>query len=156
MQNKMSNVRLGFFILVGVVAVVLAVFFVGTQQGLFHRMFRVSTYFDVVQGIRSGSAVRLAGVDIGVVDKVEVSPMNNKVRLDLKVNTRVRGFIKKDSYATIEPEGLVGNYFVGLTVGSPQSEEVEDGDVIQSREPVRLEVILASLPPSLRAFRVRV
>jgi len=125
-----------------VIVLVLAIFLVGAQEGLFQRMFHVSTYFDVVQGIRSGSAVRLAGVDIGVVDRVEVSPLNNKVRLYLKVNTRVMGFLKKDSYATIEPEGLVGNYFVGLTVGSPRSEEISDGDVIQSREPVRLAVVL--------------
>jgi phospholipid/cholesterol/gamma-HCH transport system substrate-binding protein len=81
-------------------------------------------------------------VDIGVVDKVEISPLNNKVRMDLKLNTRVKGFIKKDSYATIEPEGLVGSYFVALTVGSPHAEDVEDGDLIQSKEPVRMTEIL--------------
>jgi phospholipid/cholesterol/gamma-HCH transport system substrate-binding protein len=142
MAQKATLIRLGAFIITGFTVLVLAVFYIGGQQGLFRETFQVSAYFEGAEGIRSGSAVRLAGVDIGVVDLVMISPANNKVRLDLKLNTDVHRFVKTDSYATIEPEGLVGNKFVAITVGSPSAEEIADGAILQSREPVRLADIL--------------
>lgn len=142
MAQKTTLIRLGAFVITGFAVLVLAVFYIGGQQGLFRDTFRVSAYFEGAEGIRSGSAVRLAGVDVGVVDLVMISPENNKVRLDLKLNTDIHHFVKTDSYATIEPEGLVGNKFVAITVGSSQAEEIADGAILQTREPVRLADIL--------------
>ncbi|MDH3251671.1 MAG: MlaD family protein [Ignavibacteria bacterium] len=142
MAQKASLIRLGAFIILGFAVLVLAVFYIGGQEGLFRETFPVSAYFEGAEGIRTGSAVRLAGVDIGVVDRVAISPEHNNVRLDLKLNTDVRRFVKTDSYATIEPEGLVGNKFVAITVGSPEAEEIGDQAVLQSKEPVRLADIL--------------
>ncbi len=142
MTQKATLIRLGAFIITGFAVLVLAVFYIGGQEGMFRDTFQASTYFRSAEGIRSGSAVRLAGVDVGVVDHVMISPQNNKVRLDLKLNTDIHHFIKTDSYATIEPEGLVGNKFVAITVGSPSAEEIADGAILQSHEPVRLADIL--------------
>ncbi len=130
------------FVLLGVAALLAGIFLVGSQEGLFHATFHVSAYFTSVEGVRSGSAVRLAGVDIGVVDKVDVSPSDARVYLDLKLDSRMRGFIKKDSYAMIVPEGLVGNYYVEVAGGSRPGEQIGDGVVIQTREGARLSAVL--------------
>ena len=142
MATASSTFRVGLFVLLGAAALFAGVVLVGTQEGLFHPTFRVSAYVNSVEGVRSGSAVRLDGVDIGIVDGVEVSPRDNKVRLDLKLNAGAKGFVRKDSYATIRPEGLVGNYYVDVTVGSPAGEQIEDGDLIRSREAIRLTDVL--------------
>jgi phospholipid/cholesterol/gamma-HCH transport system substrate-binding protein len=142
MATSLSAFRVGLLVLLGAAALLAAVFLVGTQEGLFHPTFHARAYFNSAEGVRSGSAVRLAGVDIGVVDGIEISPLDNKVSLDLKLNAGARGFIKKDSYATIMPEGIVGNYYVDVTVGSPTGEQVEDGDVIRSKEAIRLSNVL--------------
>jgi phospholipid/cholesterol/gamma-HCH transport system substrate-binding protein len=144
MNSSPSTIRVGVFVLLGVAALLAAVFLVGTQEGLFQHTFRVRAYFGSIEGIRPGSPVRLAGVDIGVVDMVEVSPVDNRVHLDLKLNTHARGFVKKDSYATIMPEGLVGSYYVDVTVGSRTGEPIEDGDIIQTKEATRLSQVLES------------
>jgi phospholipid/cholesterol/gamma-HCH transport system substrate-binding protein len=142
------------FVVVGVATSVAAIFLVGTQEGLFQHTFRVSAYFTSVEGIRSGSPVRLAGVDIGVVDKVNVSPADNKVCLHLKLNTQAKGFVKKDSYATIMPEGLVGSYYIDVSAGSRAGEPVEDGDVLQAREGTRLSQVLESTGEILQNVRL--
>ncbi|MBM4160154.1 MAG: MCE family protein [Ignavibacteria bacterium] len=142
MEKRSSAIRLGIFIVIGVAAVVVAIFLVGKEEGLFRESFRVSSYFGTIEGLRTGASVRLAGVDIGVVDRIEISPEENKVRVGLKLNAEVKKFIKRDSYASIEQEGLVGNKYVALSVGSEASEEVGDGDVVLSREPFRLAVVM--------------
>jgi phospholipid/cholesterol/gamma-HCH transport system substrate-binding protein len=153
MNSSPSTIRLGVFVLLGVAALLAAVFLVGTQEGLFQHTFHLSAFFSSIEGIRSGSPVRLAGVDIGVVDMVEVSPVDNRVHLDLKLNTHARGFVKKDSYATIMPEGLVGSYYVDVTVGSRTAEPIEDGDIIQTKEATRLSQVLESTGEILENIR---
>jgi phospholipid/cholesterol/gamma-HCH transport system substrate-binding protein len=142
MNSAKSLLRVGVFVILGVAALVAAIFLVGNQEGLFHPTFHVSAYFKSVEGVRSGSAIRLAGVDIGVVDQVEVSARDNTVCLDLKMNASARSFLKKDSYATIRPEGLVGSYYVDVTVGSREGEPIQDGDVLQSKEALRLSAVM--------------
>lgn len=139
--------------ILGVAALLAGVFLVGSQEGLFRATYHVSVYFSTVEGVRVGSAVRLAGVDIGVVDEVEVSPRDNKVRLDLKLNSSSRSFVKKDSYATIAPEGLVGNYFVDVSAGSRTGAPIEDGDVLQATEAERLSAALENAGAVLNNIR---
>ena len=153
MTTSLSTIRTGTFVLVGVAALLAGIFLVGSQEGLFHPTFHVSAYFTTVEGVRSGSAVRLAGVDIGVVDKVDVSPSDARVHVALRLDSRMRGFIKKDSYATIVPEGIVGNYFIDVTVGSRTGEQIDDGDCIQSREATRLSTVLDTTQVILENIR---
>ena len=142
MTKRASLVRVGIFIIVGSIAVVVGIFLVGKEEGLFRESFRVSSYFATIEGLRVGASVRLAGVDVGIVDRITISPQNNKVRIDMKLRKTVKSFIKKDSYAMIEQEGLVGSKFVTLSVGSAVAEEVSDGDLLMSKEPFRFSAIL--------------
>jgi phospholipid/cholesterol/gamma-HCH transport system substrate-binding protein len=142
MDKRNSLIRVGIFIVLGGAALVVGIFLVGNEEGLFRESFGVSAYFNTIEGLRTGAAVRLAGVDVGIVDKITISPQNNKVRVDLKLRSVVKNFIKKDSYATIEQEGIVGSKYVSLSVGSATSEPVSDGDIVLSKEPWRLSVIL--------------
>lgn len=153
MTTSLSTIRTGTFVVLGLTALIAGIFLVGSQEGLFHPTFQVSAYFSSASGVRSGSAVRMAGVDIGTVDKVEVSPFGTKIRVYMKLDSRMQGFIKKDSYATIVPEGLVGNYYVDVTVGSRIGEHVENGDIIQSREATRLSTVLDSTVVILENIR---
>lgn len=142
MSRKGSLLRIGIFVVLGGVALVVSVFLVGIEEGLFRQSFLVSSYFNTIEGLRTGSSVRMAGVDVGIVDRITISPANNKVRVDMKLRTTARNFLKKDSYATIEQEGLVGSKYVSLSVGGASSEGVADGDVLLSKEPFRLSAIL--------------
>ena len=142
MNKKSSLIRVGIFVVLGGVAVAVGIFLVGKEEGLFRQSFRVSAFFNTIEGLRTGASVRLSGVDVGIVDKIVISPQNNMVRIDLKLRTTVRTFIKKDSYAAIEQEGLVGSKYVSLSVGTSASEGVADGDILLSKEPFRLSTIL--------------
>jgi phospholipid/cholesterol/gamma-HCH transport system substrate-binding protein len=142
MSTRGSFIRIGVFVVLGGAALVVGIFLVGKEEGLFRESFHVSAYFNTIEGLRTGASVRMAGVDVGIVDRITISPENNKVRIDLKLRTTARNFLKKDSYASIEQEGLVGSKYVSLSVGGSSSEGVADGDVLLSKEPFRLTAII--------------
>jgi len=142
MSKRSSLIRVGLFVVLGGVAMVVGVFLVGKEEGLFRESFRVTSYFTTIEGLRAGAAIRLAGVDVGIVDKITITPEKNKVRVDLKLRKKVQSFIRKDSFAAIEQEGLVGSKYVALSVGTDAAGEATDGDVLLSKEPFRFTAII--------------
>jgi phospholipid/cholesterol/gamma-HCH transport system substrate-binding protein len=61
------------------------------------------------------------------------------------VDRTVQKFIKKDSYATIGSEGLMGDRIISITQGTPSSEWVKNGEIVQSLDPVETDEIMANL-----------
>lgn len=61
----------------------------------------------------------------------------------MELQTDIRRFIKTDTKATIETEGLVGSKVVVLKIGSSGAEQVKDNGYIQSEEPVGFSAIIA-------------
>ena len=60
----------------------------------------------------------------------------------MRVKEEVSRFIKKDSRASIETEGLVGNKVVMITMGSNSADEISDGGWILSKEPLSFSDII--------------
>ena len=144
MLKKMSTIRLGFFIFLGITLLVIGIFLIGQKESLFSSTFDVKAYFKDVQGLRSGATVRLSGIDVGSVRSVSiVNDTTGRVEVDMNLQTDIQRFIRTDTKATIETEGLVGNKVVVLKIGSATAEPVKDGGYIQSMEPVGFSAIIA-------------
>jgi phospholipid/cholesterol/gamma-HCH transport system substrate-binding protein len=140
----MSSVRLGFFIVLGLTLLVIGIFLLGQKNSLFSSTFSVKAYFNDVQGLKSGATVRLSGIDIGSVKKISiVNDATGRVEVAMNLQTDIQRFIRTDTKATIETEGLVGNKVVVIKIGSSSSEQIRDGGYIQSEEPVGFSAIIA-------------
>lgn len=143
MATKMPSVRLGIFIFLGTVLIAVAIFMVGQKSSLFSSTFTVNAFFKDIQGLKSGATVRLSGIDVGNVSDVEiVNDTTGRVRVQMSLNTDVTRFIRTDTKATIETEGLVGNKVVVLIIGSSNAEQVKDGGTIQAEEPISFAQII--------------
>ena len=57
------------------------------------------------------------------------------------IDEGVRGFIKTDSKAEIKQEGLVGNKFISVSIGSPEAKEIPDYGFIRGIPPFALSSI---------------
>jgi len=142
MAQKISAVRLGIFIFLGTAILVVAIFLVGDKRALFSSTFTVKAYFNDIQGLKSGATVRLSGIDVGSISNVEISDTSSKVEVTMELLTEIKRFIKTDTQASIETEGLVGNKVVVLRIGSAGAEEVKNGGTIQSKEPLGFAAII--------------
>ncbi len=143
MAKNMSAFRLGIFVFIGLILIVLAIFLVGQKSSLFSSTFTVKAYFHDIQGLRSGATVRLSGIDVGSVSSVQiVNDTTGRVEVKMSLQTDIKRFIRTDTKAAIETEGLVGNKVVVLEIGSSSADEVKNGGVIQSKEPLSFSAII--------------
>jgi phospholipid/cholesterol/gamma-HCH transport system substrate-binding protein len=130
MRNTLET-RLGIFVALAVIAAVLILEIVGGIER-FQRGYHLYADFNNVQDLKEGNPVRMAGVDVGRVEKISLDPTNNKVRVMLKL--KKKAVVRTDSVATVKFTGLMGQNFVALDFGSPSSPQAEDGANLASGE----------------------
>ena len=63
-----NNIRLGLFVAIGTVVLVMALYFIGSKRNVFSQTIKISALFYNVNGLVAGNNVRYAGIDIGTVD----------------------------------------------------------------------------------------
>ncbi len=146
-KNKSKYIKLGFFIIIGLVFFVVTIFYIGSKSNLFTPTIKIYTTFSSVSGLLEGNSVRFAGIDIGTVQNIEITA-SDKVVVTMIIQSDVKKFIKKDSEVSIGSEGLVGNKIAAISPGTPESPSVKDGDEIKSVQPVELSDIFKSLNES--------
>jgi len=139
MKNSLET-KLGFFVAITVCAAVLIIETLGSAD-LFARGKHVSALFDTVQDLKIGDRVKMAGVEIGRVEKIELADEKVNVTMKLKLDAGV----KTDSKATIKFTGLMGQNFVAVSFGAPGSPKAEDGAVLETAEQPDLSAIMAKL-----------
>ena len=99
--------------------------------------------FRNVSGLLTGNNVRLGGITVGTVKKIQI--MNDTtVRVLMNLNQDVQPFVRKNAVAMIGTDGLVGNTIINLNPG-PAAPPVAPGDVLQTRTPVGIDAMLSTL-----------
>jgi phospholipid/cholesterol/gamma-HCH transport system substrate-binding protein len=115
----------------------------GARARLFEARYTISAEFTEVGGLQEGATVRLAGVQIGRVSKVELPPQpGGKVRVEMRIARQFADRIRKDSEARIQTQGLLGDRIVEITVGSAQTAVVQPGETLPSRDPVDISHVI--------------
>ena len=90
---------------------------------MFQRGYHVSAQFDTVQELKVGDSVKMAGVEIGRVEKITLT--DGKVAVIMKLHPDA--VVKTDSQAVIKFAGLMGQNFVAINFGSPSAPQAVDG-----------------------------
>lgn len=143
MFKHFEGARLGIFIFLGTVLMVISILLLGNKESLFASTISVKSYFSAIEGLKAGAPVRLSGYDIGSVRGVSLaSDTSGRVEVELRIDENVRHFIRLDSRASIETEGLVGKKIIAITAGSANMEMVKDGGIIPSKDPVNISEII--------------
>lgn len=137
MLKHLSGAKLGIFIFIGSALLILGIFVLGNKEALFKSTFTVKAFFQNVQGLRNGAPVRLSGVDVGAVKGILIrGDEASVIEVSMRLESDIMKFIRKDTEAGIETEGLVGYKFVSLNIKDNVGEHIEDGGTILASEPV--------------------
>jgi len=134
-----SPVRLGIFVVLALVMLGAAVFLIGNKQFLFRRTYRLNANFENAAGLANGAGVRVAGIQKGTVKRIDLpgSP-EGQVLVEMNLDETTRPVIKKDSIASISSEGLVGDRYVEISMGSEKAQPVQEGDTIQGEPALQI------------------
>jgi len=129
--------RLGAFIIATLAILAAGVFIIGSRQYLFSSTYRLKAQFATVVGLDSGAEVRIGGVHIGTVREIDLpSKPTDKITVVMDLQTSTHDIVKKDSVASIETEGLLGNEYVSISFGSAQAQNVKEDDILASEPPL--------------------
>lgn len=138
------KIRLGMFILLGMLLFAAVLFIIGRKNNLFTPVFSISASFNNVSGLQTGNNIRFSGITIGTVDDITIVN-DSTVKVVLVIKSSVRNFIKADSKAVIASDGFIGDKLVIISQGSSESPIVKEGQLLESEEPVETGEIMASL-----------
>jgi phospholipid/cholesterol/gamma-HCH transport system substrate-binding protein len=132
-----KEVRVGAFVLAGLVVAGIVVFLIGDEKRLFDSKVAFHTSFSDVQGLKTGAPVRLGGIDIGAVSHIAHAqdPNDNRLYVELKVAKREAIRIRQDSVAHIENKGLLGDKMIQVSTGSSGSPAVPPDGFIKGEDP---------------------
>lgn len=143
-KNGGKRLVLGIFVVVGLFFFVVGIYFIGKKQQLFNDTFRISGFFKDVRGLQVGDNVRLAGINVGVVDNITIIT-DTTVKVDMLIDAETRRFIRKNSSAIIGTDGLMGNKILSLTPGTSDVAVVDNNDFIKTSSPISMDDILVKL-----------
>lgn len=141
------DVRVGAFVLIGLLVIGAVVFLIGEERSLFKAKDDYVAVFNEVQGLKPGSPVRMGGVDVGTVTRVGYADEATDLRLHVTISV-VRSEarrIREDSVVSIAGKGLLGDKMLVVTVGTPDKEPIPAGGKIPSAESGDLEATLGKL-----------
>ncbi len=124
-----------------------------TKDWPFSRGFQFKAVFPSANSLSVNSPVRIAGVNIGSVVKVEGQEGTNNAVVTMEI--KPDGLpIHKDAEMKIRPRiFLEGNFFVDVEPGTPDAPTISDGDTVpvaQTAGPVQIDQILTALQVDTR------
>ena len=139
MRRTALDLSVGIFVLLGI----LALGWMSVKLGrvdLFGRSgYTVSADFPAVGGLKAGSPVEIAGVEIGRVVRIALADYQARVFMSIRSDVK----LQEDSIASIKTKGLIGEKFVRISPGGSDKTIPPDGRIKEVEPPVDLEELLS-------------
>jgi phospholipid/cholesterol/gamma-HCH transport system substrate-binding protein len=133
----MRGALVGAFVLGGLLLFGGGLFLIGDRRLLFAEQFELNTTFGKVTGLQVGTRVRVAGLDAGEVLEIALPARpSERFRVRMRVREDVHPLIRTDSVAAVQTDGIVGNAFIQIGVGTDQAPAVPPGSTIRGTDPI--------------------
>ena len=136
-----------FEALIGAVVLAVAAFFlvfafsttdVGAVDG-----YEVTATFDRVDGVNAGADVRMSGIKIGSVTKLELDPQTFLAKATLNISSSVE--LPNDSSAEITTEGLLGGKYMAIVPGGAEDVIAAGGKIQFTQSSISLEGLIGRI-----------
>lgn len=119
-------------------------FFVATlsqENAWFDTKMTVSSKLKDAQGLKQGGIVRLKGIKIGYISKIEIQN-ELSVIIQAVVSQKYNHLIKSDSSVEVSSKGLVGDKLLQINPGNPAASAYQEGVFLPERPTVGTTEIL--------------
>ncbi len=141
----MNRVTLDLWVGIFVASGIIALLFLGLKVGNLAAANNSETYlllarFDNIGGLKVRGAVKAAGVVVGRVADIHLDSESYLAVVTMKINKRYQ--FPRDTFATINTSGLLGEQYVGLDVGGDPTMLKEGEMVTKTQSAVVLEKLI--------------
>ncbi len=139
MKRSAVDLGVGLFLLIGLVALGWMSVKLGRVDLLGNRGYVVNADFPTVGGLKNGSSVEIAGVEVGRVDRIVLQDYQAHVVTVIQPGVK----LQDDSIASIKTKGLIGERYVRISPGGSDKLIPPNGRIREVEPPVDIEELLS-------------
>lgn len=139
MKRSALDLSVGIFVLIGLLALGWMSVKLGRVDFLGNRGYVVSADFPSVGGLKAGSSIEIAGVEIGRVERITLQDYQAHVVMLIQPQIK----LQEDSIASIKTKGLIGERYVRISPGGSEKLIAPNGRIREVEPPVDIEELLS-------------
>lgn len=143
-KKIISNVKLGVFVLAGLLFLVILLYMIGKNRNLFGANYVLKARFENIQGLVAGNNVKFAGIQAGTVKSINIIN-DTLIEVTMVIEKRMSEIIHKNAIASISTEGLVGNKVLNITPSKISAELAVENDILPSKKAINTDEIMETL-----------
>ncbi len=140
MERSKVNIAAGFFVILGLLALGYLSIKLGKVSFLGGGGYVVTANFPSVGGLKTGSSVEIAGVEIGRVENIGLAK-DYEAQVTLRISNEVK--LQDDSIASIKTKGLIGEKYIRISPGGSDKIIPPNGRIREVEAPIDLEELIA-------------
>jgi phospholipid/cholesterol/gamma-HCH transport system substrate-binding protein len=130
MNKHRFDFYVGLFMAIGILCLAFLSIRVARNEFLTAGGYNVQAVFSNCNGIRSGSPILIAGVEIGRVKQIALQDYEANVTLSIQHGV----VLQKDAIASIKTKGMIGEKYIEITPGGDE-QSISDGGSLRDTEP---------------------
>src|SRR5439155_1728183 len=128
----MRTTKIGLLVAIALAILMVTVFSLNQEQPFWERKVQYEVRFTRTGGLQTGAPVSLSGVSIGTVAEMRFppDPAVNYIQVLINVKGDLATRIRENTVASIRTLGLLGDRYIELSAGMPESPPVPPGGLI--------------------------
>ena len=141
MKRSSIEIWVGCFVLIGILCVGYLTVHLGQVEWFGDNYYRLHAYFQSVSGLKSGTHVEIAGVQIGLVERISLDLEKQVARVTLKIQKNVE--LTDDVIASVKTSGLIGDKYIKLSPGGSDVILKSGDTIIETESAIDLEELIS-------------
>lgn len=133
------ELSVGIFVLAGVICLGYLSVRLAKMDILSSDKYEVYAIFSDVGGLKAGSSVDIAGMEVGKVSSIVLEDYQAKVVMSVRKDIK----LQEDTIAAIKTRGLIGEKFLALTPGGSEKILTQGGQIREATPPVDFEELIS-------------
>jgi phospholipid/cholesterol/gamma-HCH transport system substrate-binding protein len=140
MRKSNLEMTVGVFVLMGLACLAYLAINLGKLE-IYGKGYQIYANFENASGLKTGAAVEVAGVEVGRVVSIRLTPMFQAL-VGIKLQEELQ--VRDDAIASIRTKGIIGDKFIKLSPGSAEKLIPAGGKIINTESAIDLEELLSS------------
>lgn len=143
-KQDSNNVKLGLFVLTGLVVMIVSFFMISKNTSVFGSKFELKARFTNLNGLMEGNNVLFSGIQAGTVK--EISMVNDTtIEVVMRIDSKIAGYIHANAIAAIGTDGLMGNKVVNIEPIAGAGIAVKTGESLTAQKLMNTDEMLLKL-----------
>jgi phospholipid/cholesterol/gamma-HCH transport system substrate-binding protein len=134
------QMSVGLFLIAGIVCLGYLSIKLGGMEVLGNKGYEVYALFSNSGGLKVGSSISIAGVDVGRVRSIDLEDYQARIVLNLSEDVK----IQEDAIASIKTKGLIGEKYIAITPGASEKWVDPGGRIRETQPAVDFEELISN------------